>query len=229
MTDDAVADGAGSSSDATRAEGRATEKGPQAVASDPDGIFYHEEQPYRLPGLRVVLPVVLLLVAGFLVHDLWVRITAPGPVDVAGMLRGVVVPFLLMAAVAAFVAWVLGRGRMMTTVRDDGVHIRFEPFHRQGIVYPYEEIEHAAARRFHPLVEYGGWGIRWGWRGKAYLASGDEGVELSLRPRGSVMVGSQDAENLAAAIERRLRAREARRRGRSTGTPGATPPGPSGP
>ncbi len=34
------------------------------------------------------------------------------------------------------------------------------------------------ARKYRPIREYGGWGIRYGWNGRAYSTSGNEGVQL---------------------------------------------------
>lgn len=53
-----------------------------------------------------------------------------------------------------------------------------------------------------PLHEVGGWGIRawFGWRRIAYLVSGNRGVELILTDGRVVVLGSPQAEVLAAAI-----------------------------
>jgi len=60
----------------------------------------------------------------------------------------------------------------------------------------------AYARRYHPLREYGGWGIRSGRDGRAFTISGRGGVQLVLRSGMRVLVGSRQAAELAAAIRR---------------------------
>jgi len=64
----------------------------------------------------------------------------------------------------------------MTEVRDDGVYFRFFPlhlsFHRIGL----EEIVRFEVQTYRPIRDYGGWGIRYGWKGKAYNVSGNRGV-----------------------------------------------------
>ena len=53
---------------------------------------------------------------------------------------------------------------------------------------------------YSPLVEYGGWGIRgWG-KNVALNARGNRGVRLMLMDGRRVLVGSQRAEELAAAL-----------------------------
>jgi len=56
-------------------------------------------------------------------------------------------------------------------------------------------------RRYRPLAEYDGWGIRWGLHKKrAYIMSGDMGVELELSDGERLLVGSKRPDELANAI-----------------------------
>jgi hypothetical protein len=81
------------------------------------------------------------------------------------------------------------------------IRIRYFPFVRR--VIPLTEIVRVDARRYHPLREYGGWGIKgWTTRKIAYNVKGDEGVDLTLLNGRTVLVGSQRAGELAAAIDR---------------------------
>lgn len=54
-------------------------------------------------------------------------------------------------------------------------------FSRPGIdVIPFETIASYQARTYRALLEYGGYGIRWGRAGKPYILSGNEGLQLLL-------------------------------------------------
>ena len=91
--------------------------------------------------------------------------------------------------------------RLTVTVDEAGIHIRYYPFVRRTI--PFTDIRSFQARRYRPIREFGGWGIRTGLGKKsAYNAKGDLGVELYLRDMRSVMIGSQRHEELAAALRR---------------------------
>ena len=68
--------------------------------------------------------------------------------------------------------------RLITEVRDDGLYIRFYPF--RGKIIPYHSIKSCQARTYKPLLEYGGWGIKYGRNGKAYNILGNRGVQLML-------------------------------------------------
>jgi hypothetical protein len=58
------------------------------------------------------------------------------------------------------------------------------------------------ARTYRPILEYGGWGIRYSPFGKgwAYNISGNQGVQLELMNGKRILIGSQRAEELARTI-----------------------------
>ena len=70
---------------------------------------------------------------------------------------------------------------------------------------PLEDLKSVEARTYSPIREYGGWGFRYGRSGKAYNVMGNRGVQLELKSGERVLLGSQKAEDLAAAIQGEMR------------------------
>jgi hypothetical protein len=102
---------------------------------------------------------------------------------------GLAVPLLLLSTV------------LVVEVREDGLYYRYRPFHRRFHRIPLQSIRRVEARTYRPLLEYGGWGIRCGWKGgKAYTVSGKEGVQLELDDGKRILFGSRDPEGLARAL-----------------------------
>jgi len=85
----------------------------------------------------------------------------------------------------------------------EGVRVRFVPFVNRLI--RYDEIRSAEAKSYSPLREYGGWGIRGVGKKIAYNARGNEGVLLTLKDGGTIMLGSQRAPELEQAIRAGLK------------------------
>jgi len=90
--------------------------------------------------------------------------------------------------------------KLITEVRKDGLFVRFVPFHLSFHKIPLENLEQCEARHYRPIREYGGWGIRFAWKGKAYNVSGDLGVRLDYSTGRHLLIGSQRPEELAQAI-----------------------------
>lgn len=107
-------------------------------------------------------------------------------------------PTTIAVAVTALVA----RMGIVTRVTSEGLQVRLWPIPFR--TYAWSDIVCAEARTYRPVVEYGGWGLRWGPSGKAYNAFGSEGVQLVLTHGKRVLVGSQRASELAAAINTHL-------------------------
>lgn len=88
--------------------------------------------------------------------------------------------------------------RLETRVEKDMLSVRLTPFGPRRIALG--DVVRAEVRTYHPLREYGGWGIRWGRDGMAYNARGNRGVQLELKDGRRVLIGSQEPERLLAAV-----------------------------
>lgn len=93
--------------------------------------------------------------------------------------------------------------QLITEVREDGLYVRFFPLTHHRI--PFEDIAHFEVRTYSPIREFGGWGIRYGRRGKAYNVSGNRGVQLELLNGKRLLIGSQRPEELVQAIEAKMK------------------------
>jgi len=147
---------------------------------------YHEEQHFHrailgvLSAALVVVAIVTLveLVAGR-PAELWLVVVGP--------------------IVVGVVAVLLSLSHLDVDVTDAGVTIAFR------YVWParriaFSEIVGLEVRRYDPLLEYGGWGVRLGPKGWGYMTGGTEGVQLRLRKGLPVLIGSARARELEAAI-----------------------------
>lgn len=115
-----------------------------------------------------------------------------------------VVVWLVWLGVGVVLPVLFASMRLITVVRHDGVYLRFVPFHWRWVKIEPERIKGVRARRYNALLEYGGWGIRYGARGKAYNVSGNWGVELDFGEGRTLLIGSQKAEELEKVIRQIL-------------------------
>lgn len=155
-------------------------------------VLFHEEQTFGR-WVYIVLAADLLLVAGITALLIHTNEVAEDRVSLFILILILIVPGLLTA-----LFWT---ARLRTEVRPDGLYIRFVPFHRQFKRIAFESIREFYVRRYRPLAEYGGWGIRWWTSGRAYNVRGNRGVQLVLQNGKQLLIGSQRSEELAAAIE----------------------------
>lgn len=165
-----------------------------------DACFYQEEQRFRQWWLMGLEMVVMWGIAAWLAirHFVLHHGNGADALPDAGALL-IIITFLFSGALLPALMWLL---RLRIRVAEGGVHVRLWPLPERVIAYG--EIERCYARQYRPILEYGGWGIRRGFRGWAYNVSGNEGVQLELIGGKHVLLGSQRAKELAEAIASRL-------------------------
>jgi hypothetical protein len=107
--------------------------------------------------------------------------------------------------------WLMVSCRLKTWVTSEGVVVQFSPFHLRPRIIPLDGIQEFAARRYNALLEFGGWGVRFGSRGQALNASGNEGVQFVFANGKRLLIGSQRAEEFAAAVGQAMSQAKGRR------------------
>jgi len=156
--------------------------------------YFHEEQRFgRWVWVLVLVVGVILFVS---LVGIWDR---PGAL-----------PALLFGpAIVVLVFALLALSRLDVDVDDRGIHIAFH------LLWPtrhiaLENVKRAHATEYSPLL-WGGWGVHYMFlRGWSFNTGGSEGVLVELNSGPSVMIGSQRAKELEAAIAQAVDVRAGR-------------------
>lgn len=90
--------------------------------------------------------------------------------------------------------------KLETLVREDGIYVRFSPIHRKHRVYLWQDLEQVYMRKYEPLGEYGGWGLRGLGNNRALNVSGNVGLQLVLKDGRRMLIGTQKAEELSEVL-----------------------------
>ncbi len=89
--------------------------------------------------------------------------------------------------------------RLVTEVRDQKLIVALRGLFRTRRI-SLADIQSAETVTFDPDRDYGGFGIRSNREGKAYIASGHQGVRLKLANGATVVVGSERSKELAGIL-----------------------------
>ncbi len=148
-------------------------------------VIFKETQRFLKPWMNVLVAVVAVAGVAFLISQIS-----------QGMWKDVIGSVVLLGALALFRSL-----KLVTIVKDDGLSVRFFPFHWAFKRIPLEDVIEVESKTYSPIREYGGWGIRCGKDGgRAYNVSGNQGVLLKYRSGGSLLIGTQKPQELEAAI-----------------------------
>jgi hypothetical protein len=166
------------------------------IMADETETIYREEQKFWL-WFRVLLVLSMVSAAGLSILSL-VKIPAGQWRSNTGeivllLVAGVIIP-IGIAVLFCFL-------RLETEVRPDGLYVRYFPFHFRFKKFGADDLSNYYARTYRPILEYGGWGIRYSFgKGKAYNVRGNEGMQLVFKNGKRLLIGSQRAEELEEAI-----------------------------
>ena len=110
---------------------------------------------------------------------------------------------------------------LTTYINEDGVYIRFFPFILKYKFFSWDTILKAYIREYHPILEYGGWGIKHGrfrfnpFRIRkfgmrrfirkyniAYIISGNIGLQLELTDGKRILIGTRKSVELEDVLRK---------------------------
>jgi len=156
-------------------------------------LLFHEEQPFRQwhTGLMLAMPpaaLIFVTVRQVVWHHPW----GSPPTSDGGLL------FLTVLLVLVYVRLITVR-----LVTDLGTAEIAVGLHG---LWPKRKISLSQVRAanvvgYDPVRDFGGYGVRSGRRGQAYIARGDRGVELELQDGRKILIGSQEPDRLQKQLK----------------------------
>ncbi|PRY16403.1 hypothetical protein CLV24_101249 [Pontibacter ummariensis] len=157
-------------------------------------ILYREQQRFRQFWLWVVvLGVAAIFWAGLVTQVMFGGQFGDNPVSDVELV-------ILFVAVGLGLPYFFYKMTLTTEVQPGVLQVRFWPFHLRPVRIPLHTVRDYEQVVYNPIGDYGGWGIRWSFRGKAYNISGNEGVQLLFYNRKPLLIGSQNPQRLFEAI-----------------------------
>ncbi len=85
-----------------------------------------------------------------------------------------------------------------TELDQSNIYVNIRPFLNR--TYAHHDIESWQVRTYKPILEYGGWGIRFGQKGTAYNIRGNQGLQLHLTKGKRILIGTQKQEELQRVL-----------------------------
>ena len=134
-----------------------------------------------------------LILIGVWASMVYSFVTAPPQTNVAAFVSfgiGILLPLLF---------WQM---KLTTRITEDGIYVRFFPFHFKEKFFPWETITSSYVRTYSPLMEYGGWGIKYSFKGNGlvYNTAGNVGLQLYFKEGEPVLIGTQKGDEIKQVL-----------------------------
>lgn len=164
--------------------------------SGSDDALFEETQAMRAAWMKVLIALIAaFLWFGMIQQEVFNKQFGSNPAPDAVL---VIIWFLIGIILPVFFFTL----RLHTAVYNDRIVLRFTPFRIYSREIGIDDIVSFQNRVYRPLKEYGGWGIRIGFKKRAVSMSGNRGVELVLKNGRKFMIGSQRPDELYDAIKK---------------------------
>lgn len=90
-----------------------------------------------------------------------------------------------------------------TMIHREGIQFRMFPLQLTYQCIRWDEISLAYIRKYAPMKEFGGWGIKSSLSsyGTSYTMSGNKGLQLELKNKTLILIGTQSAQELEKVLQ----------------------------
>lgn len=150
-------------------------------------FFYEERQYFRSNAM--IWPAIIGMFIAFLTVVLNSSSTGSEWIGV-----------LIFSVVFVVVAPLLLFASLHLRIEKEGLLIRYFPFHLKPFLINWTEVDRIELRKYSPLREYGGWGLKGTKLNRAYNVAGDMGLQIYLKDGKKILVGTSNPKKLEVAL-----------------------------
>lgn len=158
-------------------------------------IFFSERQRFK----QIWLWIILLGINGFFIFGLIKQVIlekqfGDKPMSDIGL--------FIVTTLTLFLSFLFFNLRLETKIKTDGIYVRFFPFQLNFKHYPWDRLNQSFVRKYNPIGEYGGWGLRGLGKNKALNVSGDKGIQLITKDGSKLLIGTNKADEATETLKR---------------------------
>ncbi|MFL5774148.1 MAG: DUF6141 family protein [Flavisolibacter sp.] len=158
-------------------------------------LLYEEIQSSGNKSVRDFAGIMAVIFIGFVIYNLVIH---KGNFNGFTAVLLIVFSFSMLVFVASYI-------RLITQIRADGIYVKFPPFQSSFTRYDWNSILDVYVREFEPFSEYMGWGIRTGPMGKAYIISGNTGIQIVFRNKQRLLISTRKPEEIKEVLLKIMR------------------------
>ncbi len=174
-------------------------------------LYFSEEQKFDQWWMKLLLFGATLAAIGPMYYGTLLQIGSGKPWGDEPMSNtGLIIMDIVTTLIMGAVIYLVFGSKLITTIREDGIYIKFKPLLYRDRFIPIGDIEKFEVRKYKPVREYGGWGVKHGRlrRGRAYNVKGNWGLQLWLKGNKKLLIGTQRTEAIKRAMNKMMNRNE---------------------
>jgi len=108
----------------------------------------------------------------------------------------------VVTAIVLLITALLSSSKLETVIKREGVEVRLFPFQQTFRKFAWEAIDTVSVRRYNPILEYGGWGLKGFANDRALNMRGDIGMQLVFKNGERLLIGTEKPEELKEILSK---------------------------
>ena len=168
-------------------------------------IIFNETQRFRNTAWLYLVVLLFVFMVSLTIYGLYSQLYLKIPFGSNPMSDGgLILMSVFTIALPALLLWLFFVSRLETIVANDGGYYRYIPFINKFRKIDTYSVDFCEVRKYHPIYEFGGWGIRYSLKQKTmcYNVRGNLGVFLQLKNGKKLLLGSQNPHEFKSAIDK---------------------------
>lgn len=166
-------------------------------------VLFREEQQFRQWWWIVLILGATIPAMVMCIYALYQQTVRGIQVGDSPAPNGVLIVVLVFLCI---MLWAYFSLKLEVWIDQDGIHYRFFPLIFRNKLISKGEIQRFEIRKYNPIFDYGGWGVRRGFKwGKVYNVSGNIGLQLYLISGKKVLFGTQRSQAIMYAMEEMMK------------------------
>lgn len=111
----------------------------------------------------------------------------------------------ILVVTFSFVFWLIMNIKLEVKVTDEAIIYRFKPLMLKEKTIIRKSIARYEVRKYNPIRDYGGYGLRTGWKwGRAFNVSGNMGMQLYMESGKKILFGTQRPDAFKYAMDKMM-------------------------
>ena len=91
--------------------------------------------------------------------------------------------------------------KLETKITEQGVYVRMFPLGFSFKFYPFSNMLAYYVRKYHPVREYGGWGLKGRYNNRSLSIRGDRGLQLEFPNGNKLLIGTQKPQEIIEILK----------------------------
>ncbi len=164
-------------------------------------LFFEEERFNQKWNLFLINPVCVGFIF-FQLYSLYSQLILKKPVgsDPLSDTWLILMSFLVIPLMI-FLIWLFSVTKLTVQVDSEKISIRFYPMVKREVLL--SDINSFEIKEFNPIIDFGGWGLRYSirWKTTGYILKGKVGVHIHLKNGKNLLISSERANELFRVLK----------------------------